>query len=87
MYPRRRVLALSPTGHPKYYLDMGWPELMVSVEYDGDHHRTDRPQFARDIERSEYIARVGWLNIRVVVENSEADILRRVQEAWDLRRL
>lgn len=27
-------------GRIKYYLDMGWVDLKIAVEYDGDHHRT-----------------------------------------------
>ena len=47
--PRYRVIV---GGRTKYYLDMGWPDLKVAaLEYEGDHHRTDRAQFARDIAR------------------------------------
>lgn len=49
----------------RYHLDMGWPDLMVAVEYDGEHHRTDRSAFVRDVERSEYLAEVGWVVVRV----------------------
>lgn len=42
-----------------YYLDMGWQNLMVAVEYDGDHHRLDRWQYTRDIRRSEALERLG----------------------------
>ncbi len=30
-------------------LDMGWPQIRVSVEYDGDQHRTDRDTYVKDI--------------------------------------
>jgi very-short-patch-repair endonuclease len=69
----------------KYYLDMGWEAIKVAVEYDGDHHRTDRTQFAKDVVRLEELADLGWLIVRVVADNREADILERVQRAWDAR--
>jgi hypothetical protein len=36
-----------------YYLDMGWEEALVAVEYDGDQHRTDRWQYTKDVRRLE----------------------------------
>jgi very-short-patch-repair endonuclease len=83
--PQTQIPVLLPTGCPGYYLDMGWPDLMVSVEYDGEHHRTDRGQYTRDLARTEYIARVGWLNVRVVADHSKAEIIRRVRDAWAQR--
>lgn len=66
-----------------YYLDMGWEEVMVAVEYDGDHHRSDRPQYVKDIRRSDEIADLGWRRVRVVAEDRPAEILRRVARAWE----
>jgi very-short-patch-repair endonuclease len=63
------------------YLDIGWPELMIGVEYDGDHHRSDRRQYVRDIRRQELIEELGWLLIRVVAEDHPGDVLRRVRRA------
>lgn len=72
-------------GEPAACLDMGWPSIRVAVEYDGDHHRTDRAIYVKGIRRDELIARLDWLNIRVVKEDREIDILARVRDAW-LRR-
>lgn len=80
--PQTQIPVLSAAGKLKYSLDMGWPELMIAVEYDGEHHRESRFQYGHDIARSEYIAGVGWLNIRVIAGNSEPEILRRVRAAW-----
>lgn len=60
------------------YLDMGWPDLMVAVEYDGDHHRVDRCQYVKDIRRLEALQRIGWPVVRVVAEDHPAEIVRRV---------
>jgi very-short-patch-repair endonuclease len=73
-------------GFPIAYLDMGWPDLMVGVEYDGDHHRVERFQYVKDIRRLEALERMGWLIIRVVAEDRPADIARRVRHALGARR-
>jgi hypothetical protein len=40
--PETQIPVLSCDGLRHYYLDMGWRDLMLAVEYEGDHHRTDR---------------------------------------------
>ena len=69
-----------------YYLDMGWPEFMVAVEYDGEQHRTDLLQYRKDIRRLETLDRLGWIVIRVVAGDHPAAVLRRVRQALDARR-
>ncbi len=69
-------------GRPKYYLDMGWEDLKIAIEYDGDHHRADRAQFARDITRLEELAGLGWTVIRVAAGSPPHEILPRVRRAW-----
>ena len=66
-------------------LDMGWPDLKLAIEYDGDQHRTDRKQYVRDIRRYEELIRLGWVVIRVFKEDSEAQIIREVRAALDLQ--
>lgn len=68
-----------------YYLDLGWEQVMIAVEYDGEQHRTDRWQYTKDIRRSEELANLGWLIIRVVAGDRSADILRRIHQAWRKR--
>ncbi|HNM86891.1 MAG TPA: hypothetical protein PKI77_20495 [Mycobacterium sp.] len=63
------------------FLDMAWPEYMVALEYDGDQHRTSRGQYVKDIRRITELERIGWIVIRVIAEDSEADILARVRRA------
>ena len=50
-------------------LDMGWPESMIAVEYDGDHHWTNRRQLAWDIRRTELLRELGWIVVRVTAEH------------------
>ncbi|WP_019305649.1 endonuclease domain-containing protein, partial [Mycobacterium avium] len=79
--PQTQVPVPGADGMPVAYLDMGWPEWMVAVEYDGDHHRTDRRQYVKDIRRLEMLEQLGWVIVRVVAEDRPADIVRRVRAA------
>ena len=68
------------------YLDMGWRDLKVSAEYDGEHHRTDPRQWSHDTKRRDLVQRQGWLNTTVIAGNRAADVVRRVR-ATRARRL
>ena len=80
--PQTQIPVVSADGCRQYYLDMGWEDLMLAVEYDGEQHRVDPIQFAYDIQRSEDLDELGWTTVRVVKENRPADILRRTERAW-----
>lgn len=67
---------------PFAFLDMGWRERLLAVEYDGDQHRTDRPQYVTDLRRIPRIERCGYEVIRVIAEDSPAHILSVVYDAW-----
>lgn len=66
-------------------VDMGWEELKIAAEYDGDHHRMNRWQFNKDIHRAEVINDLGWIHLRVTAADAEGDILRRVRAAFARR--
>ena len=83
--PRMQIPVISPDGRRRYYLDMGWEERRLAVEYDGDHHRSDPLQFAGDVRRLADIDELGWCLVRVVARSSRDDVLLRVRRAWDLR--
>jgi very-short-patch-repair endonuclease len=70
---------------PFAFLDMGWRHIQLAVEYDGDQHRTDRPQYVKDQRRHPKIAKRGWEVIRVIAEDRDSAVLDSVYEAW-LRR-
>jgi hypothetical protein len=84
--PSTQIPVMSVDGARMYYLDMGFEDLMVAVEYDGEQHRMDRWQYAKDIRRSEALERLGWIVIRVIAGDRPADIVRRVRDALDARR-
>jgi hypothetical protein len=66
-------------------LDMGWEKYKVAVEYDGDHHRSNRRQYARDQWRLRKLEELGWIVIRVIAEDEPEDVVRRVREALHRR--
>jgi hypothetical protein len=78
--PQTQIPVLGPEGSPRYYLDMGWEEIMLAVEYDGVQHAD---QIGYDIVRHEYIAAKGWTTIRVATGHRRAAIVGRVHRAWD----
>jgi hypothetical protein len=86
--PETQIPVLSPDGRRRYYLDMGWREKMLALEYDGEQHRLDPYQYVYDIRRSEDLDVLGWTRLRVVKSNSTRDFLRRLDRAWrsNLRR-
>jgi very-short-patch-repair endonuclease len=54
-------------------VDLLFRHARVIVEYDGDHHRTDRTQFAHDLRRTSRLAAAGYRVLRF----SAADVLHR----------
>ena len=84
-FPRPCTQIAVRSGARIYYLDMGWEDLMIALEYDGDHHRTERAQFARDIVRLEQLANLGWIVIRVAADTPRYEILDRLRSAWGAR--
>jgi hypothetical protein len=51
--------------------DLAYPEAMIAIEYEGDHHR-ERATFQRDIARFNVLRAMGWLVLRFTAE----DVLR-----------
>jgi hypothetical protein len=80
--PQTQIPVLNEWGWAEAYLDMGWEDIRVAVEYDGDQHRSSRYQYVKDIRRLEMLdRRYGWVVVRIVAEEHPADIIRRVGEA------
>ena len=47
-------------GTNQAFIDMGYDEPMVGLDYEGEHHSTDRDQYLHDIGRAELsIGKVG----------------------------
>ncbi|MGW4100913.1 hypothetical protein [Mycobacterium sp. NPDC004974] len=84
-YRRPRTQIRVTDGFNEAFLDMGYDDVKVGLDYEGKHHATDRSRVVHDIGRNELIEREGWIDIRVVVEHSRAFILHRVREAFARR--
>ncbi|WP_040622410.1 hypothetical protein [Mycobacterium parascrofulaceum] len=83
--PRPTTQIRVTDGRLVAYLDMGWEEPMVALEYDGEQHRTDRRQYVKDIRRAETVGSLGWIVIRVINEDRPRVIVQRAREALALR--
>lgn len=50
-------------------LDLAYERERVGLEYEGDHHRVDRVQWQRDIDRTRQLEALGWTIIRVTARD------------------
>jgi len=70
------------------YIDMGWKQWHVGVEYDGGQHWTDPAQHAKDIDRLATLDTLGWRIIRVsasLLYRRPHIILDRIRDALHAR--
>lgn len=79
--PQTQIPVFNEFGSAVAYLDMGWEEMKVAVEYDGEQHRSDRRQYTWDVRRLEMLESLGWIVVRVVAGDRPADIVSRVRAA------
>lgn len=49
-------------------VDLAYRRFKIAFEYEGDHHRTDRDQWNRDLEKHAALTRAGWWVIRVTAQ-------------------
>jgi very-short-patch-repair endonuclease len=69
--------------------DLAYPEWRIAIEYEGDHHRTDRDQWRADIRRQRDLEDNGWIVIRVTqldLAEGGAALAARVRRAIASRR-
>ena len=50
-------------GINEAFIDMGYDEPMIGLDYEGAHHSEERGQYVYDIGRAELIERQGWVDI------------------------
>ncbi|MEU0498574.1 hypothetical protein [Mycobacterium sp. NPDC006124] len=79
--PTTQLAVVESRGRRLRTLDLGWDDFMVGVEYDGDQHRTDRPQYAKDVRVKRKLAAFGWLVTFVIKEDRPDEIVRSVRQA------
>ena len=56
-------------GGTVLHLDLSWPDRLVAIEYEGDHHRTDRDQWRHDIRRFTQLQDAGWFVYRATADD------------------
>lgn len=84
-YPRPTTQIRVTDGCTNAFVDLGWEEPRIGLDYDGEHHQTKRDQFVHDIGRAELIDSCDWLDLHVVKEHTPAFILHRLGEACERR--
>jgi very-short-patch-repair endonuclease len=62
-------------------LDMGWEDVKVATDYEGEHHWSKRAQIDNDIARFDEVTELGWIDVRVTARDTEGDIIRRIAAA------
>jgi hypothetical protein len=78
--PTTQIPIFDHDGRLLRTVDMGWEDFMVAAEYDGDQHRTDRPQYVKDLRVIPKLERLGWIIVRVIKEDWRDEVIQR---AWD----
>jgi hypothetical protein len=79
--PQTQIAVRNEWDWAEAYLDMGWEDIKVAAEYDGDQHRSSRYQYVKDIRRLETLERYGWIVVRVIAEDHPDDVISRVAQA------
>ncbi|EKF22331.1 hypothetical protein C731_3823 [Mycolicibacterium hassiacum DSM 44199] len=82
--PQTQIPVRDEYGQLVAVLDLGWEELKLGLDYDGDHHRNPE-QFNRDVRRHDELTARGWIHIRVTSRDTEAVVLRMLADAWSKR--
>lgn len=82
--PETQIVVRGEYGEFVGRIDMGYRDLKVGIEYDGQQHWTDPQQRQHDIDRQVALADAGWVIIRVSAEllrYREATLIGRVRDA------
>ncbi|WP_053385428.1 hypothetical protein [Leucobacter celer] len=64
--------------------EFAWPRYRLAAEYEGDHHRTESPQWNRDIEKYHSYERHGWETVRatsLLLYREQPELRRRLMGA------
>lgn len=80
--PRTQIPVPKPDTSGMYFLDMGWEDIMLALEYDGGQHWDNSKRIAYDIKRAEDLREIGWSVVHVMKEHRAADVLNRLGRAW-----
>src|SRR6185295_10827455 len=77
--PETQIPVYDEYGQLVGELDMGWRDVMVAADYDGEHHWKNARQLERDIRRYDDVTQQGWIDVRVTKADTEGAIIGRVR--------
>ncbi len=86
--PHTQIPVYNACGRVVYRIDMGWPEYLVGVDFEGAHHWLDPRQRERDAERHYVLGELGWIDLRLTsrrLHNRPGVFLERVGAALTRR--
>jgi hypothetical protein len=82
--PQTQIPVYDEYGVLVAVLDMGWEDIKLALDYEGDHHR-DSVRFNKDIRRHDDVTELGWMDIRVTSRDTEGGIIARLTAEWSRR--
>jgi AbiEi antitoxin C-terminal domain len=82
--PQTQIPVYDEYGALVAVLDMGWEDIKLALDYEGDHHRNP-VRFNKDIRRHDDITELGWMDIRVTSRDTEGGIVGRLTTEWSRR--
>lgn len=82
--PQTQIRVFGEFGELVAVVDMGWEDIKVGVDYEGAFHRTAQ-RYQRDLRRHDALTDLGWIDIRVCSQDTDAGIVGRVRRAWAAR--
>jgi hypothetical protein len=82
--PQTQIPVYNEFGVLVAVLDMGWEDIKVGADYEGEHHRNP-VQFDKDIRRHDTVTELGWVDLRVTSRDTEASIVQRLAAAFARR--
>jgi hypothetical protein len=82
--PQTQIPVYDEYGALVAVLDMGWEDIKLALDYEGNHHR-DAVRFNKDIRRHDDVTELGWMDIRVTSRDTEGGIIGRLTTEWSRR--
>src|SRR5215207_5663048 len=82
--PQTQIPVYDEYGALVAVLDMGWEDIKLALDYEGDHHRNP-VRFNKDIRRHDDVTELGWMDIRVTSQDTEGGIIGRLTTEWRRR--
>ena len=84
--PQTQIPVHDQPGQLVTTADLGWPNIKVAVDCEGGHQWITRQAFNEAMQRYERLTQLGWIDIRVTVDDTESAVIARVTEAWTRRK-